>query len=132
MQRRSASCSETEAAYPGLIPAQVVGQLVAYRALNLRPQQIGIAAEVALQRVLVDDDAIWIDVAGDGAADVLAVGAVLVTAARDDHRGALEQLAELLRQVIQRLHHQFVELARRPVAGQEQGQSLTAVDQLAE
>src|SRR5207248_11621698 len=32
------------------------------------------------------------------------------TAARDDHRGALEQLAELIRQVIERLHHQLDDL----------------------
>ena len=56
-----------------------------------------IVAEVALQRVLVDDDPVGVDVAGDGAADVVAVGVVLVTAAGDDDRRALEQLAELAR-----------------------------------
>ena len=61
---------EAEVAHPGLIPAQVVGQLVAHGALDLRPEQLGIVAEVALQGVLVDDDAVWIGVAGDGAADV--------------------------------------------------------------
>src|SRR6266480_7338405 len=121
--------SQAEAADPGLIPAQVVGQLVAHGALDLRPEQLGIATEVALQGVLEDDDAVRIDVAGDGAADVLAIGVVLTTAARDDHRSALEQLAELIRQVIERLHHQLVELARRPVRGRQQGESLAAVDQ---
>src|SRR5437870_942921 len=96
---RRASCSEAEAAHPALSPAQVVGQLVAHGALDLRPQQLGIVAEIALQRVLVDDDAVWVNVAGDGAADVVAVGMVLVTAAGDDHGRALEQLAKLLREV---------------------------------
>src|SRR5215217_834937 len=64
---RAASCSEAEAAYPGLIPAQMVGQLVAHGPLDLPPEQRGIVAEVALQRVLVDDDAVRVDVAGHGA-----------------------------------------------------------------
>ena len=74
-----------------------------------------VVAEVALERVLVDDDAVRVDVAGDGAADVVAVGAVLVTAAGDGHRCGLEQLAEPLRQVVERLHHELVELAGRRV-----------------
>jgi len=114
---RSASCSAAEAAYAALIPAQVVGELVAHGALDLRSQQLGIVAEVPFQRVLVDDDVVRIDVSGDRSADVLAVGAVLVTAAGDGHRGALEQLAEPLRQVVERLHHQLVELAGRLVGG---------------
>src|SRR5204862_6391806 len=77
--------SEAQAAHAVLIPAQVVGELVADGALDLRAEQLGIVAEVALQGVLVDDDAIRVDVAGDGAAHVLAVGVVLVTPARDDH-----------------------------------------------
>src|SRR3954454_24065213 len=113
----SASCSETEAAYSRLIPAQMVGQLVAHRALDLRPEELWIVAEVALQRVLVDDDAVRVGVAGDGAADVVAVGVLLMTATGDDHRRALDQLAKPLRQVVQRLHHQLVELARRPLGG---------------
>src|SRR4030095_12483654 len=80
--------SKAEAAYPAFIKPQVVAQLVAHCALDLRPEQIGIVAEVALQRVLVDDDAIWVDVACDGATDVVAVGTVLVTAIGDDHRRA--------------------------------------------
>src|SRR5512133_757567 len=111
------------------MPAQVVGQFVSDGALNLRPQKLGIVAEVALQGVLVDDDAVWVDVAGDGAADVVAVRVMLATAAGDDHRRALEQLAELLWQVVQRLHHQLVELGRWAVGGRQGGESFAAVDQ---
>ena len=49
-------------------------------------RKVWIVPEVALQRVLVDDDAVRVDVAGDGAADVVAVGMVLVTAIGDHHR----------------------------------------------
>src|SRR4051812_35584438 len=97
--------SEAQVTYPALIPAEVVAELVAHDALDLRSQQLGVVAEVALQRVLVDDDAIRIDVAGDRAAHVVAVRMMLVTASGDDDRRALEQLAELLRQLVEGLHH---------------------------
>lgn len=54
---------------------------------------------------LVDDDAIWVDVTGDGAAEIVALDMVLVTATGDDYRRALEQLVELLRKVVQGLDH---------------------------
>src|SRR5207342_1511134 len=48
--------SEAEVAHPGLVPAEVVGELVLHHPLDLRPQQRRIVPEVALQGVLVDDD----------------------------------------------------------------------------
>jgi hypothetical protein len=106
-----------------------VGQLVAHGALDLRPEQLGIVAEVALQRVPVNDDAIRVGVASDGAADVVAIGVVLATATGDDHRRAFEQCAEIVRQVVQGLHHQLVEFARRLVRRRERGERLTAVNE---
>ena len=63
---------------------------VAHGALDLRPEQLGVVTEVALQRVLVDDDAVRVGIAGNGATDVVAVGMFLVTAAGDDYRRVLE------------------------------------------
>src|SRR5689334_14932921 len=96
--------SQPEAAHARLAPAEVVSHLVPDRALDLRAEQRRVVAEVALQGVLEDDDAVGVDVAGHGAADVLAVGAVLPAPARHDHGRRLEDLAELLRQLVERLH----------------------------
>jgi hypothetical protein len=45
-RQERASSSEAEAAYAAFIPAQMVGQLVAHGSLDLRPQPVGIVAEV--------------------------------------------------------------------------------------
>ena len=58
---------EAEAAHAGLVPAEVVGDLVADGALDLGAQELGVVAEVALERVLVDDDPVGEVVAGDRA-----------------------------------------------------------------
>ena len=52
-----------------------------------------------------------------------------MAAVRDDHRRVLEHLAELLGQVVERLHHQLVELARRVLGRRQRGERLAAVDE---
>ena len=76
--------------------------------------------------VPVDDDVVGVDVAGDGSADVVAVGVELVAAIGDRHRRRLEHLPELLRQIIQRLHHELVELTRRLIGGRQRGERVAA------
>src|SRR5680860_626698 len=90
--------SEPEVAHAALVPAEMVGDLVADRALDLSPQQLGVVAEIAFQRVAVDHDVVAVVVAGDGVADVVAVGVVLATEMGDEDRDLLDRLAELLRQ----------------------------------
>ena len=55
---RRGSSLEAEIAHAGLVPAEVVSQLVAERPLDLRAEEIGVVAEVALERVLVEHDAV--------------------------------------------------------------------------
>ena len=74
-----------------------MGELVANGALHLRAQHLRLVPEVALERVLIDDDAIRVDVARHGAADVVTVRALFVTAAGDDHRRTVEELADEVR-----------------------------------
>jgi hypothetical protein len=60
-------------------------ELVAKRALDLCSEQLEVVAEVALERVLVEHDAVGIVVARDRVAEVVAVRAVLRPVLRDDH-----------------------------------------------
>jgi hypothetical protein len=55
-------------------------------------EQVGVGAEVALERVLEDHEPVRGAVAGDGRAVVLAVGAHLRTAVGDDHRHVVDHL----------------------------------------
>ncbi len=48
---------QPQVAHATLVPAEVVGQLVAKCALHLRAQQLGVVAEVALECVLIEHDA---------------------------------------------------------------------------
>src|SRR5918997_897205 len=52
--------SEPELAHALLGPAEVMGELVAQRALDLAGEQLGVVAEVALERVLIDHDAVLV------------------------------------------------------------------------
>src|SRR5205823_8840658 len=86
--------SEPEAAHAALSPAQVVCELMPHRALDLRAQEVGVAPEVALERVLVDDDAVRIGVASHRGTDVVPVGAFLAAAIGNDDGRPLKQLAK--------------------------------------
>ena len=90
LHRALGPSSEPEPADPALVPAEVVGQLVAQRALDLPRQQRPVVAEVPLERVAVDDDPVLEALAGDPVAEVLAVGVALAAEVGDDHRHALQ------------------------------------------
>jgi hypothetical protein len=81
---RCAVSLEAQVAHARLAPAEVVGQLVAQRSLDLGAQQLRVVSEVALERVLVDDDPVGVVVARDGVAEVVAVRAVLCAELRHD------------------------------------------------
>src|SRR5262245_677448 len=82
--------SEAQPANPALVPAEMVGDLVAHGPLDLGAQQLGVVPEVALEGVLVDHDLVGVVGAGDRAAHVVAVGAVLVAVVRDHDRDVPE------------------------------------------
>ncbi len=105
---------------------------MADRADDLGAEQVRIVAEVALERVAVDDDVVGIDVAGHRPADVLAVGVELLAPVGDRDRGRREQLLELRRQLVERLDDELVELARRLIGRRQRGEGVAAVDEPAE
>lgn len=90
----------------------MVGQLVAQGSLHLPGQQLGVVAEVALERVAVDDDPVLVPFSRDPVAEVLAVGPVLGATIGDDHRHLLQQLPEFLGQGVDRVCDQGFELVR--------------------
>ena len=123
---------EAELADAPLVPAEVVGELVAERSLDLGAKQVRVPAEVALERVLVEDDAVGVVVAGDGVAEVVAVGAVLGAEMRDDHGRGVEQLLELGRQVVDGVGDEDVELVCAGAQAGLAGELLAALDEALE
>src|SRR5215207_1586708 len=104
------SGSEAELAHPELVGPEVVGQLVADGARHLVAQQVGIVPEVTQQRVAEDDDAVRVVVPGHRVALVEAVGAVAAAAVGDHDRDVVERLDEQVRQVVERLAHELLEV----------------------
>lgn len=92
----SAGGSEAEGLDPCLVPAELVSQLVPQRTLDLAGEQLVIVAEVALQGVLEDDDAVGRVVTGGGVAPVQPVGSRFGAFASDDDRHALQLALELV------------------------------------
>ena len=80
----------------------MVGELVTDGARHLRLEQLGVAAEVAQQRVLEDHDPVVKVVLRDRVALVEPIRAVATAAVGDDDRDVLERAVELERQVIDR------------------------------
>ena len=70
------------------------------RALDLRPQELRIAPEVALDRVLVEDDPVLAIPVHDRAAVVVPVRAELGSVVGDHDRHRPEDVLELLRQAV--------------------------------
>jgi len=85
---------------------------MAQRALDLACEQIAVVPEVALERVLVEDDLVLETVTGHAVPEVLAVGPVLAAELRDDDGDRLQQPLQLLRQGVDRVCDQRLELAR--------------------
>src|SRR3954451_11388194 len=71
---------EPEAAHARLVPAEVVGHLVANRPLDLLAEYLRIPAEVPHERVLVDHDPVLVAAARHRVAVVVAVGPELMAA----------------------------------------------------
>src|SRR3954452_2256080 len=88
-----------------LPPPEVVGELVADGLGDLGAERGGVAAEVAHERVAVDDDAVGHVVARHAVAVVEPVGAAAPAAVRDHHGDGLERAVELERQVVERAAH---------------------------
>src|SRR3954447_11236266 len=109
---RSGFALEPQAAYAGLVPAEVVGDLVAHGSLDLLREQLGLPAEVAHEGVLVDDDPLLVAPARDGVPVVVPVGVELAPALRHDHRHVAEDLLEVWGQAVERLGHDQLELGR--------------------
>lgn len=86
-----------------LVPAEMVGQLVPQRPLDLTGEQLAIVAEVPLQGVAVDHDPILEAFGGDAVPEVLAVGVALVAEIGDDDRDPLQHPLEFLREGIDRI-----------------------------
>jgi hypothetical protein len=128
--------SEAQVADAELVEADVVGELVADGDRHLLAQQLRVVAEVAAQRVAVDDDPVGHVVAGGAVAVVEPVGTA-PPAAVGDHDGhvvVLDQHAQQVGEVVERVAHELLEvvvvvgveveelglfrLGRRPLAGQ--------------
>lgn len=85
-------------------------QLVTEGPLHLPGQELAVMAEVAFEGVAVDDDPVFVAVAGDAVAEVLAVGALLAAELGDDDRHRLQQPLEFFRQGVDRVGDQGFEL----------------------
>lgn len=97
---------------------------IAHAALDLGSQQLRVVAEIALERVALDDDVVPEVVASDGAADVVAVCVMQVAEIGDEDRDSLDHLAQVLGQAVDRLDDELVELAQRLLGRGQLGQRL--------
>src|SRR3954447_13849129 len=106
----AAGTLQAELADPELVRPEVVCQLVAHRPRHLVAQQVRVVPEVAQQRVAEDDDAVVIVVARDGVALVEAVSVRAAPLVGDHDRDAIERLDQDVRQIVQRLAHERLEV----------------------
>src|SRR5215213_4961471 len=90
--------------------AEMMGELVTQGPLDLGGEQSAVVAEVALQGVAIDHDPVLEAVTGDAVAEVLAVGADLGAQLRDDDRDLGQNPLEFLREAIDRVDDQLLEL----------------------
>ena len=102
--------SKSEAFHTSLVPAEVVGELVAQGPLDLSGEKLAIVAEVTFEGVAVDDDPVLVAFTGDPVAVIHPVGVVLRPEIGDDHRDALQHFLELLRQSVDRVDDEGLEL----------------------
>src|SRR5947209_11150121 len=92
---------EPEPANALLVPAEMVGELVADGARDLRLQQLRVVPEVAQQGVAEDHDPVVEVVARNRVALVEAVGAPTATPVGDDEGDVLERTVELEREIVE-------------------------------
>ena len=88
----------------------MVGELVADRAYDLLAKQVGVVAEVAAQRVAVDDDAVghvvWPRRRGRGRRR----GAAYAVGDHDGDVVVLDQAAQQIGQLVERVAHRLLEV----------------------
>jgi hypothetical protein len=104
--------SEPQTADPTLVPAQMVGELMAQGPLDLTGEEIAIVAEIAFERVPVDDDPVLVLLARDPVAEVLAICAYLGPEIGHHHRHPGQHLLEFVRQPVDRIDDQRLELVK--------------------
>src|SRR6185436_5531845 len=104
--------SQPQLADAELVGAEVVCQLVAHRARDLRAQLVRVVAEVAQQRVAEDDDPVRVVVAGRGVPLVEPVGAVAAPLVGDHDGDVVERAQQQVREVVERLAHELLEVGR--------------------
>ncbi len=102
--------SQSQSPHPPLVPAEVVGELVAQGPLDLPGEEGAIVAEVALQRVAIDDDPVLIAFARDAVAGVLTVRMDLGSEVGHHHGDLRQHLLEFVRQPVDRVGDQRLEL----------------------
>src|SRR5512132_3213174 len=104
--------SQPEVVHAELVEADVMGKLVAHRSRDLIAQQLRVVAEVAPQRVAVDDDAVGHVVARGAVAVIEAVGAAPAPAVGDDDRHVvvLDEVAQQVGQLVERVAHELLEV----------------------
>src|SRR5689334_1236560 len=101
---------EAELAHSQFVGAQMVRQFVPHGARDLVAQEVGVVPEVAQQRVAEDHDPVVVVVPGDGVSLVEPVGARLAALVGDHHRDAVERLDQQIRQIVERLAHERLEV----------------------
>src|SRR6185437_1744707 len=95
-----------------LIPAEMVGQLMAQGPLDLTGEEVAIVAEIAFERVPVDDDPVLVLFPRNSIPEVLAICARLGPAIRYHHRHPGQHLLEFVRQPVDRVDDQRLELVK--------------------
>jgi hypothetical protein len=93
---RRSLLAETEPADAPLVPAEMVGELVAQRLLNLTGEQYAVVSEIALEGVAVDHDPILPPLARNPVAEVLTVCLPLVAEIGDHHCDLFQHPLEFL------------------------------------
>ncbi len=101
---------ETQAPDASLAPAEVMSELVAQGPLDLPGEQIPVVAEVAFQRVAIDDDPVLIAFARDAIPEVLAIRVLPRSKIGDDHSDAGQHFLKFLREPIDRIDDKRLEI----------------------
>lgn len=100
---------------------------MAQGALDLAGEQLAVVAEVAFQRVAVDDDSVLVAFARDSVAEVLAVGVHLGPQVGNDDGDVREHLLEFVGQPVDRVDDQRLELVELTLLGHASNGSRSAL-----
>jgi hypothetical protein len=95
----------------------MVGELVPQGTLHLPGEQLSVVAEVAFERVPVDDDPVFIALVGDSVAEVVAIGMSLGAAIGDDDGDLFQDSLEFVGKGVDRVDDQGFEPVHFAAAG---------------